>query len=142
MKKAGLFSEDFISSQIVESNLTYFNDILLSPDKLPAANPRYIPFANRTPLDCSWYENNQEWDLCNPCGQKCEDSLCSNNFCAVGCADRDIEERLDTYYAADSDDQRTDFNFCHPLWKKHFIPIDLPNQGRSKQHERLLKCWS
>ena len=42
-----------------------------------------------------------------------------------------IEERLNTYYKATSDDNKIDFNFCHPLWQKYYITIDPPSQDYS-----------
>ena len=108
--------------------------------------PRFKPFANRTPLVCS---NLAEGigSICNPCGEECSwtfklgksifynlvwttkvGDYCPNGYCALGCADGDIENRLGTYYNPSSDEHRIDFNFCHPLWQKHYIDIRPPSQ--------------
>ena len=59
---------------------------------------------------------------------------CANFRCAIGCADRDVESRLDTYYKAESEENKIDFNFCHPLWQKHYIIIDPPNQDNKRDY--------
>ena len=59
---------------------------------------------------------------------------CANYYCAIGCADGDIEYRLSSYYKADTDEQRIDFNFCHPLWQKHYITIQPPSQAHKVRY--------
>lgn len=57
-------------------------------------DPRYEPFENRTPLVC---DNGEEFgSICNPCGKRCEvGDYCSNYYCALGCADGAVEDRLE-----------------------------------------------
>ena len=102
IETASLISRHFTTSS--ESYSEIDDAKLISPD-----TARYTPFADRTPLNCSGIQNGTGWDLCNPCGLTCPEGVCLNNFCAIGCADKDIEERLYTYYAVDSDDQKIDF---------------------------------
>ena len=59
---------------------------------------------------------------------------CANYYCAIGCADGDIDYRLNSYYKADSDEQQIDFNFCHPLWQKHYITIRPPSQAHKVRY--------
>ena len=59
---------------------------------------------------------------------------CPNEYCALGCADKDVEERLDTYYKANTDDQRIDFNFCHPLWQEYYLEIRPPSQDHKLRY--------
>ena len=35
---------------------------------------------------------------------------------------------MTTYYEASSDEHKIDFNFCHPIWQRHYIDIRPPSQ--------------
>ena len=64
-------------------------------------------------------------------------AYCAYEKCALGCADGAVDERLDTYYKASSDDDRIDFNFCHPLWQEYYITIDPPSRDNEALYYAL-----
>ena len=118
----------FDTSGFSENQLQHL-DVIYDYIKSKELEPNYEPFTNRTPLVCPNLESGIG-SICNPCGIMCGDSFeyCPDSYCAFGCADRDVGDRLTSYYEASSPEHQIDFNFCHPIWKQHYIEIRPPSQ--------------
>ena len=49
------------------------------------------PNENRGPLDC----DGEVWNICQPCGIRCDEMMCSNQMCSIACLDQDFMNRTE-----------------------------------------------